>query len=87
MEEEVLIPEIVEEDMIVPNTDQCPGCNTLTCNFKYITFLPQLGWLECTECGTVFCPESIRVVKRRDKEQGRMEPRRIIIPGIEIGRA
>jgi hypothetical protein len=80
MEEEVLIPEVVED---VTLNDKCPTCNTLTNEFKYISMLPQLGWLECTTCGTVFCPESIRTQKIRDRlanQFGVPEARRIIVP-------
>jgi hypothetical protein len=45
-------------------TDACPYCSKLTSTFQYLVMLPApFGWLECTGCGTVFCPPSLRKQK------------------------
>lgn len=45
-------------------TDACPYCTKLTSTFEYMVMLPApFGWIECTGCGMVFCPSSIRKQK------------------------
>lgn len=47
------------------NKDQCPVCHTFTREFPYVDgrLMQSLHLLECPFCGTVFCPESIRLAK------------------------
>lgn len=53
-----------KEDFEAICKDVCPGCGFNTVQFKYINAaLLQFGLLECTRCGTVFCPESMRMEK------------------------
>lgn len=53
---------IVEEEQMAKEmeNDTCCYCGKPTKTFEYITFFPQMGWLECPGCGNVFCPNSIR---------------------------
>ena len=49
----------------IMSKDQCPVCQTPTSAFGYInaTLMRTFGLLECTNCGTVFCPASVRKMK------------------------
>lgn len=45
--------------------DQCPHCGKFTKTFDYVIMFPApFGWIECTDCGTVFSPKSIQNQKR-----------------------
>jgi hypothetical protein len=47
-------------------SDRCPGCHTAVIDFVYfnMALMPApFGWIECSNCGTVFCPESLRKQK------------------------
>ncbi len=51
----------VAEEM---KNDKCPYCGKYTSTFDYVVMFPApFGWLECTGCGAVFCPDSIRKQK------------------------
>jgi len=51
--------------------DACPHCGKLTKTFDYVVMFPApFGWLECTGCGTVFCPDSIRRQKIEQHKGG-----------------
>jgi hypothetical protein len=59
-EEELLAKRELEMKEALRN-DKCPVCFTQTGDFIYMAMLPPpMVWLECPNCGTVFCPESIR---------------------------
>lgn len=78
MDQNTLVAELVDDE---PNTvnDKCPVCNTFTKDFKHIGMIPQVGWIECDVCGAVFCPESIRTMKRQGQSSIIVPP-----PGTKI---
>ena len=50
-----------EEAKEAMRNDKCPVCFTKTGDFLYMAMLPPpMVWMECPNCWTVFCPESIR---------------------------
>jgi hypothetical protein len=46
--------------------DRCPSCGTPTSKLEFINemIVKTFGWVECTTCGTVYCPRSIMNQKR-----------------------
>lgn len=61
--------------------DMCPVCFSPIRDFPYLSGIPPLGWLNCTFCGVVFCPKSVREAKLRQSAKGIVTPvPRIIIP-------
>ena len=56
-----------EKDLVDRSKDLCPNCGTQTSKFLYLNkfLLTSLGLMECTSCGVVFCPESLRTEKIR----------------------
>jgi predicted RNA-binding Zn-ribbon protein involved in translation (DUF1610 family) len=43
--------------------DVCPNCGTRVVDFSYFNtalMAAPFGWIECPNCGVVFCPESLR---------------------------
>ncbi len=76
--EKVEVDESVLESVGKP--DVCPHCGTKTRDFKYINVavVRTFGWLECTACGVVFSPMSIR------KQKMDLQNRKIVTPSEVI---
>lgn len=71
LENLALKEEEVKKEM---ENDKCPLCGSFTQDFAYIIMLPApMGWLECPNCGTVFCPESLRRRKLTTKRTSILE--------------
>ena len=70
---------VAEDERMVQEMDKdtCPYCSRLTKTFEYIAFFPQFGWLECTGCGVVFCPPSLRRRKLENMQKARPS---IVVP-------
>ena len=45
--------------------DKCPACGSPTTDLLYISaqIVQMFGWVECTNCGCVYSPQSVRKQK------------------------
>lgn len=59
--------------------DRCPHCGASTSIFTYKIFEPLLGWLECTVCGVVFSPMSVRKQKM-ERQNTRIKAPKLVRP-------
>lgn len=66
-----------KEDISKIAGDLCPVCGQRPISYPYICFLPSpYGWIECSACGNVYAPKSIRDQKLAQLESG------VAIPGV-----
>lgn len=81
--EEIEALETMEKEL-KENTkeDLCPVCGLPTNQIKF--FNPQIiqmfGWVECTRCGAVYCPASIRKQKNIMAKGGLTQVQPAILP-------
>lgn len=77
LEEERLAKEDAEIEKEMAN-DKCPLCGAFTKDFIYVVMLPPpMGWLECPNCGNIFCPDSIR--RRKVVTEGPQPNKNLIV--------
>ena len=65
--------------------DRCPNCGLPTSQVEFVNMniIKMFGWVECTRCGNVYCPQSILNQKRTLAKSGLIppvQPPSIILP-------
>jgi len=64
-----------------PKGDICPHCTAYVGDFPYMMMDPIHMWVECTRCGVVFSPKSLRDQKLEKANARVIKPAgRLLVP-------
>lgn len=63
-----------------PKGDVCPHCTAYVGDFPYMMIDPVHLWVECTRCGVIFSPKSLRDQKLEKSKARLVKPARLLVP-------